>query len=280
MEMSREQIRELAAAYSLGALDRSDREQFETLLRERNPVALASLKEMQDVADVLPLGVEAVAPPPDLKSRIMDIAEADEAVAPSPRPNAAEEPFLADHLRTAATFWRRLSWGLSFACLLVVAGGFFFFSRMNTEIQSLTKQVEIGNTLINNLESELQKKSSYLAILQAPAVEVVTLNGLEAAPLANATVFLAPAENRALFSAQNLEALPTGKDYQLWMLVGNQPIDAGLLQADAEGRFVAAFSISVSPEDLSAFAVTVEPKGGVPQPTGAMVLLGVVPKGS
>ena len=76
-----------------------------------------------------------------------------------------------------------------------------------------------------------------------------------------------------MFSAQNLGDLATGKDYQLWMLKGNQPVDAGLLTAE-NGHFVATFAVDFSLDELSAFAVTVEPKGGVPQPTGTMVLLG------
>ena len=82
-----------------------------------------------------------------------------------------------------------------------------------------------------------------------------------------------------MFTASNLPSLPSGRTYQLWVLVagksGPVPISAGLLQPDANGRVSAIFN---TPPDIPkpvAMAVTLEPEGGVPSPTGDKYLVGV-----
>ena len=46
--MNRDEIRELAAVYALGAADGEDRARFEALLDAADPEALAALREFQD----------------------------------------------------------------------------------------------------------------------------------------------------------------------------------------------------------------------------------------
>ena len=69
-----------------------------------------------------------------------------------------------------------------------------------------------------------------------------------------------------------------GKDYQLWLIRGGETISAGLLPVDDTGLPV----LARIPRDLlaggapDAFAISVEPAGGMPQPTGPIVLVGKV----
>ena len=279
MKMDNEKLQELAAAYSLGMLEDDEREVFENLIKSGDPDAIAQLKAMQEVVTVLPMAAEPVAPPAFLKSKIMAEIEAEaipeiaETPATSYREDSRFETIVVEQLREMAAFWRRLTWGVAIASLVIIVGVGIYSIKLKQDVQYLEKQVEIGGSLINNLETELKRKNEFLTIVQDASVKVFALNGLEAAPKASATVFLSADEKKAVFSAQNLGDLATGKDYQLWMLKGNQPVDAGLLTAE-NGHFVATFAVDFSLDELSAFAVTVEPKGGVPQPTGTMVLLG------
>jgi anti-sigma-K factor RskA len=58
----------------------------------------------------------------------------------------------------------------------------------------------------------------------------------------------------------------------LWYLTAKTPVSAGLLQPDAAGQIVAAFQSPALDLQPSGFAVSIEPEGGVPQPTGAIYL--------
>jgi anti-sigma-K factor RskA len=78
-----------------------------------------------------------------------------------------------------------------------------------------------------------------------------------------------------VFTASNLPVLPPDRVYQLWVVTAEAPVSAGLLQPDAAG---AVSIVAETPLDIGtpiAMAVTVEPAGGVPAPTGEKYLIGV-----
>jgi anti-sigma-K factor RskA len=116
-----------------------------------------------------------------------------------------------------------------------------------------------------------------LAVLSAPDVARVDLAGQPAAPQASARAFWSRSHGM-VFTASNLPALPAGRVYQLWV-VSNQapaPISAGLLTPDPQGNINETFA---TPQDLPqpvALAVTIEPAGGVPAPTGERYLVGTL----
>jgi anti-sigma-K factor RskA len=62
----------------------------------------------------------------------------------------------------------------------------------------------------------------------------------------------------------------------VWLLTGGKPVSVGLLPADgATGRTV-VFSPPSDALQPSGVAVSEEPEGGVPQPTGAIYLVGLI----
>jgi anti-sigma-K factor RskA len=78
-----------------------------------------------------------------------------------------------------------------------------------------------------------------------------------------------------VFVATGLPAPPAGKAYQLWAIAGgNAPVSAGVFTVDASGTGSLAVRPLPGVSTVSAFAVTLEPAGGLPAPSGAMYLLG------
>ncbi|HEX9942459.1 MAG TPA: anti-sigma factor [Thermoanaerobaculia bacterium] len=53
-----------------------------------------------------------------------------------------------------------------------------------------------------------------------------------------------------------------------------EPVSAGTLSVDPRGTGSLRVERVVDAKDIQAWAVIVEPRGGVPQPTGPMVLKG------
>ena len=63
--------------------------------------------------------------------------------------------------------------------------------------------------------------------------------------------------------------------YQVWVVTGQAPVSAGLLTPGPDRRGAQTFFNT--PPDIpapAAVAVTIEPAGGVPAPTGDMYLVG------
>jgi anti-sigma-K factor RskA len=71
-----------------------------------------------------------------------------------------------------------------------------------------------------------------------------------------------------VFVAQNLQELPTDKDYELWVIDENQkPVAAGVFHVEANGSIRMEFKPSRLIKTAGKFAVTEEVKGGVDSPT-------------
>jgi len=121
-----------------------------------------------------------------------------------------------------------------------------------------SKVVEIRRlTLVNRqLASEIAQN--------ARAIE---LTGKEIAPKASARVYLEASHRRAIVFFQNLPANGKEKSYQLWIIRGDAPVSAGVFDVKEDGS--AQLSIENLPveTEIKGLAVTLEPKGGVTQPT-------------
>jgi anti-sigma-K factor RskA len=119
-----------------------------------------------------------------------------------------------------------------------------------------------------------------VAVLTAPDVARIDLAGqAPAAPQAAARAFWSRSRGM-VFTASNLPPLPAGRVYQLWVVTA-QPaplgaVSAGLLTPDAQGSVTATFTTPPDIPQPVALAVTIEPAGGVPAPTGDRYLIGTV----
>jgi len=112
-----------------------------------------------------------------------------------------------------------------------------------------------------------------LRILSSPTAKMADLHGTDAAKDAYALVFVEPETRRGFFYANNLPSLPAGKTYQLWVIT-DKPVSAGVFSIDRghKGRLLMR-NIPVV-RRIKKFAVSLEPEGGLPQPTGSIYLTG------
>jgi anti-sigma-K factor RskA len=114
---------------------------------------------------------------------------------------------------------------------------------------------------------------SAMAVLAASDLTRVDLQGAPAAPQAAGRA-LWSRQSGMVFAANNLPPLPAGKIYQVWLVAGGPPVSAGLIAPDEPGRGVGIFRTPVDVTGPVTVAVTIEPEGGVPAPTGAFYLTG------
>lgn len=111
-------------------------------------------------------------------------------------------------------------------------------------------------------------------ILATPGLETIRLAGLEAAPEASALALVAADGGRAVFYASNLAQVNDNQCYQLWIIAAGKPVPAGVFTVDKSGAASVILDKLAAGVPIEAWAVTIEPAGGVPQPTGPMVLMG------
>lgn len=142
----------------------------------------------------------------------------------------------------------------------------------------LSETVDSQQTEITELQSQLDRQEQLLTVLSAREITLVNMNGLEPSPEGYGKILWDPENGEAVLQLANLPAPPQDKDYQLWLIkAGENPISAGVFNFEQPSTdlFFRVEQLNEQPSPQSnSFAVTLEPKGGVPQPTGDMFLLG------
>ena len=112
-----------------------------------------------------------------------------------------------------------------------------------------------------------------IAILRDPATQMVVLAGQAPAPTARARMMW-HAKAGGVFVAAGLPAAPAGKAYQLWAIAGSTRRSRRPLQRRRRRGREPLGAAAARVATVDAFAVTLEPAGGLPAPSGAMYLLG------
>ena len=111
-------------------------------------------------------------------------------------------------------------------------------------------------------------------MLDAPDVRTIDLLGQKGAPAATGRAYWSPTRG-LVFTASNLPAPSVGRQYQLWVIPNDSKtaVSAGMLDLEGGGLTMALVDSSIASR-VGTVAVTMEPAGGVPQPTSEPVLAG------
>lgn len=268
--MNHEKLSELCSIYALGALDGEELREFEAHLHTGCPLCALQIQEYREAVASIPEALAHVKPSQDLKSRLMVRLEQETSV-----PRVVD--FKAGTRMAPASPARKRGW-LPWACAAAAAIALMVsLSRVSSLQRELGEQRErLGQRLeeLKVFERLLTEEKEITQFVSEPRVRMTPLAGTDKSPQAAGKILWSVEERRALFYASKLPALPEGKTYQLWIIANNKPFDAGIFSVDAQGRgFLRVPSLSEA-DKAQKFAVTVEPAGGVPQPTGDMHLLG------
>lgn len=262
---------ELLPAYALGALDGEDLRELEAHLATGCAECRRQLDLWQGDVEELAASVEPVEPSEATRQRIRRLAPAP-VIAPAPA-----APVVPIH-RSPITRWALLA---AAACLLLAIGSFWRqaqlgreLDRVGAERDRLAREVAGLDQQLGLARAESQRLAESLSIIASPGSRSIQLAGLGPTPQASGHTFVSPERGEAVFYAFNLPAPEAGKTYQLWWIQDGKPVSAGTFDVDERGRGNLRVEHVAPAGQIQAWAVTVEPAGGVPQPTGAMVLKG------
>lgn len=247
-----EKFEELAALQALGIARGEESSEFARHLEEGCPICEACLSDFRYSATLLSSEAPRVQPRPQLRRRILRSAAAPARIA---------EPPLGRWLLAAAAALLVLLVGLDDARL----------RRQREELRSRTAEL---SSRLSTARTELARKDLRVRVLESEDVRILFLGGKDPQPAARGKVFWSEKAKRGVVVAANLAPLPPEKQYELWVFSDGKPVAAGIFDADASGRALFESSDLAAIRAAQNFAVTVEPRGGMPQPTGPIVLVG------
>lgn len=273
MNAAHDELKQDAAAYALGALEPAEHAAFEAHLATCAECA-ADVREMRRAARALPHTVPQVSPPASLRARILDQAVRG-AGSSDPADRGVSRTTPVVHERRGVPAWLQMA-----AMLVISAAVVFYAQRMQARVSNLEAQLQQAQTLVAAAERQTLearnvafRAQSAMGVFAAPDVARIDLAGQPVAQMARARALWSRARGM-VFTVSNLPALPPGRVYQVWVVTAQAPVSAGLLTPDASGGGSVYFETPVDIPPPTAVAVTLEPAGGVPAPTGAMYLVG------
>lgn len=143
-----------------------------------------------------------------------------------------------------------------------------------TARNQLSERSFLAETMINDLGARLHR-SEDLARLKVSAL---------APPAGNtdgtrAIAVWDPAPQAGLLTSENLPAIAGSQDYQIWITdpAYRNPVNGGVFHVTTGGRVALAFKPDQPVTRPTAFAISLEKKGGVLHAEGPLVLSGQLP---
>ncbi len=237
--MVHEDYKAMLPAHALSALDAD-----EALALSRHLSECAEcrdeLADWENGAAALSLSAPAAEPSPEVRERIMDAIRAEKVVQfPAARRSA----------------W--MSFGAIAAAVLFVA--------LMVVIVMLWQQNRA-------MQQEIARSNEFVRLVTTPGTRRLELAGTAQATGATAT--LAYDKNgKAMLMASGLPPAPRGKEYQLWFIVGSKaPMPGKSFAPDSTGGGTLTDQVPQEAMDAAVFAITLEPAGGMPAPTGEIYL--------
>ncbi len=250
-DMTHEDVQAVLAAEALDALDGAERERVHAHLAGCAECR-AELDGLREAAALLAHTAPQIALEPDrsrrLRARLVARAAADRVIPLAPRRRSTLPAWLA-----------------AAASLLLATGLGVYASGLRGRVGSLEQRNAA-------LENTLERRESTLAALAGPEVRVVELASTQQRE-PTGRMFWNPRRRRYTFYAYNLPPVREGREYQLWLITPEGPVAAPTFPVrDGTGSVEGGYD--VPNEQIRAFAVTDEPVGGLPKPTGEVVIVG------
>jgi anti-sigma-K factor RskA len=245
-----------ASLYAMDALPENERLEYARHLEEDQcAVCLEAVREFRGATSLLAYSVPPVAPPPALKARLMQQARGS-------APSVAQMPFFRRR-------WLELTTSVAAIAALAVM---MVTINSNRELRRLADEL---NSRISQLEVQLSQQRTLVALVTSPENRVINLAGQGQNLSARGRIVWDEPGKRWLISVRGLPRVPDNLTYQLWFVPKTgSPLSATIFNTLADGSVEVEVDLPPNVPDLKAAAVTTEPAGGLPAPSGAFALLG------
>lgn len=250
--------------YVIGAASPEETAQVE-MWREQHPEIKEELLNIEKAMESYAFA-NAITPGSSLKNEILSSINNNSPVRNIDQPAAK--------VISISPVWKSIA---AAAIVLLICSAVMNVVHYNKYKSASEKYDESERTIALQTE-KLNGMDHDMGVVQNKYSQPVSLNGLEAAPDAAAKIFWMKNTGETYIDASNLPAAPDGMQYQLWAIVDGKPVDGGMIPVkDKAGEKYHILPMkSFGKVQVQAFAVTLETKGGNPEPKGKMYVMGKI----
>ncbi|MCU0353073.1 MAG: anti-sigma factor [Cytophagales bacterium] len=183
-------------------------------------------------------------------------------------------PYVAE---TERKRWRLNYWTAA-ACVLLglsILANLYFYQRWRqteTQLVEANASQQLLAQRTRNLEQRLNVAMHTASVVSNPDYRIVSLRPVSQNMQAEVVLYWHPVNGHLYIAANKLPPLPKGKKYQLWAIVGDKKMDAGVFAPKQDETLLVMKTMpNMRPH---AFAVTMEDEQGSPVPTSDVYVLG------
>jgi anti-sigma-K factor RskA len=243
-------------SYVLGLATRQESEEFEKLSAQYPEIAAARNEFELSLEHQLTAG--AVTVPGHIKESIATkIFSPGEEVETGREVNMERRP-------PGISLWK---W-IAAASIILLSGTAFWAVKTSKNASRSERELATFQQELSKTQSELNALKQEAAIMQKPDVKMASMNNVSN-PMVYATIYWDTTSKDVYLMINNLPKPASDKQYQLWALLNNKPIDLGMIEARQDRLLYRMKNV----QHAEAFAITLEPKGGSVSPTTTPVVL-------
>lgn len=267
----REELHLLSGAYALNALEGEEKARFEAYLLTSEE-ARAEVASLSDTAVLIGLSADPVAPPADLKARLMAQIAVTPQLAPltETRATLTAVPPVTSQSDGAAEAIRTASLGTPTRAATKASAR--WFTRPASILVAAAAAVALfvgGNILGLSAANQSQQQAAAIsAIVSASDSQQAKA---DVAGGGSATFVWSVGLKQSAVVIDKLPKLADGKTYELWYIdKASKATPAGTFNAASSGTTVSVLDGAMSEGDT--LGITIEPSGGSKTPTTAPIV--------
>ena len=234
---------ELLAGYVLGDLSPEEIVKVKEHLAQ-NPELRTEIANLEITLSLLPLSLPQTTPSKSIRENILQSAQV--SLISSPSLPIGKKPQI----------WILLIVGLGAMAMTVI--GFTNYR--------LQQKLAVA-------ETELSSYKDAIALLRKPNNRLLAIKSMKDQQQSSGSLLIAPQEQTAMLSLQNISPLPQGKVYRMWAFVDGKKVACAEFIPNQEGKVFLKLPLE-NWANTTTIAVTIEPSAETPEPTGETVMMG------
>jgi anti-sigma-K factor RskA len=238
-------------SYVLGLATDAERKEFERICQQYPEVAEA--RNDFEVKLEQQLMQDAIEPPSHIKEKIQQSLH--NTGTENPATNTVQHHEVPVR---SLNFWKIAA----AATIILLAGSLIWAFSIYNKYQD----TQDANEQLRSQIKEAEKKNPFEQlepIVQNPSVKWSALLAKDNPANCQAHIYWDSLTKDTYLLLGNMPKPASDKQYQLWALINNQPIDLGVFDVKQEGLLLRMRNV----QNAEAFAITIEKRGGSPTPT-------------
>jgi len=224
--------------------------------------------------------------PPDLARGVASLTGLGHRLTPGTQRAVEAEVKKALPVQTRRSWYFSGSNILALAASIAFIGAAFQLARVSSDRNALRSQLATRSptpvvrdttrsatpTVRDTVRPSASEKDALVAAMAGPDVKIVPLSAKGATRMGR--MFWNRSSNDWTMVVYTMRPPKPGMTYQVWLVTDSAKISAGTFKPDSTGHAFVQAKYALDRNALKAVAVTEEPAGGMPSPTGPIVVSG------